>query len=54
MPVIVGANGTISYSFRKYLSNTPGKHGSKGATGKSHTGHCTHNSASANVKVQKI
>jgi hypothetical protein len=26
MPVIVGATGTISKSFRKYLSNTPAKH----------------------------
>jgi hypothetical protein len=24
--VIIGANGTISKSFRKYMSNTPGKH----------------------------
>jgi hypothetical protein len=26
MPVIIGTTGTISKSFRKYLSNTPGKH----------------------------
>jgi hypothetical protein len=26
MPVIVGAAGTISKSFRKYLSSIPGKH----------------------------
>jgi hypothetical protein len=26
IPVIIGATGTISKSFRKYLSNTPGKH----------------------------
>jgi hypothetical protein len=26
MPVIIGANGTISKSFRKYLNNLPGKH----------------------------
>jgi hypothetical protein len=25
-PVIIGAIGTISKSFRKYLSSTPGKH----------------------------
>jgi ribosomal protein L17 len=25
-PVITGANGTISKSFRKYLSSVPGKH----------------------------
>ena len=26
IPVIMGENGTISKSFRKYLSNIPGKH----------------------------
>jgi len=26
IPVIIGANGTISKSFRKYLSNISGKH----------------------------
>jgi hypothetical protein len=26
LPVIIGATETISKSFRKYLSNTPGKH----------------------------
>ena len=26
IPVIIGATGTISKLFRKYLSNTPGKH----------------------------
>ena len=26
IPVITGATGTISISFRKYLSNVPGKH----------------------------
>jgi hypothetical protein len=25
-PVITGATGTVSRSFRKYLSNVPGKH----------------------------
>jgi hypothetical protein len=29
MPVIIGATGTISKSFRKYLSSIPGKHGIK-------------------------
>jgi hypothetical protein len=29
MPVIVGATGTISKSFRKYLSSKPGKHNIK-------------------------
>ena len=26
IPVIIGATGTISKSFRKYVSNKPGKH----------------------------
>jgi len=26
IPVIIGATGTISNSFRKYVSNVPGKH----------------------------
>jgi len=26
MPVIIGATGTISKSFRKYVNNIPGKH----------------------------
>jgi len=26
IPVIMGATGTISKSFRKYMSNVPGKH----------------------------
>jgi hypothetical protein len=26
IPVIIGANGTISKSFSKYVSNIPGKH----------------------------
>jgi len=26
IPVIIGASGTISKSFRKYVSNIPGKH----------------------------
>ena len=26
IPVIIGANGTISKSFRKYISNIPGNH----------------------------
>ena len=30
IPVITGANGTISKSLRQYLSNIPGKHEIKG------------------------
>jgi hypothetical protein len=47
--VIIGPTGTISKSFRKYLSNVPG---SQGATENSHIGHCTHTPESANVQVQ--
>jgi hypothetical protein len=28
-PVIIGATGTVSKSFRKYLNRVPGKHDSK-------------------------
>jgi len=27
IPVMIGATGTVSESFRKYVSNIPGKHG---------------------------
>jgi len=30
IPVIIGATGTISKSFRKYVSNIPGNHEFKG------------------------
>jgi hypothetical protein len=50
IPVIIGATGTISKSFREYISNIPGYH--EGTTENSHIGHCTHTSESANVKVQ--
>ena len=46
IPVIIGTTGTISKSFRKYVSDIPGNHDS-------HIGHCTHTSESANVKEQK-
>jgi len=49
IPVITGATGTISKSFRKYVSNLPGKHE---VTENSHIGHCTHTAESTNVKVQ--
>jgi len=50
-PVIIGATGTISKSFRKYVSNIPGKHEVKELQ-KSHIGYCTHTSESINLKVQ--
>jgi hypothetical protein len=49
IPVITGAIGTISKSFRKYVSNIPG---SQGTTENSHIGHCTHTSESTDVKIQ--
>jgi hypothetical protein len=54
IPVIIGATGTISKSFRKHVSNILGHHDVKGTIENSHIGHCTHTSESANVKVQKI
>ena len=45
--------GTISKTFRKYVSNIPGNHEVKELQKiRSHIGHCTHSSESANVKVQ--
>jgi len=52
IPVIIGATGTISKSFRKYVSNIPGKRQNQETTENSHIGHCTHTSESTNVKVQ--
>jgi hypothetical protein len=50
-PVIIGATGTISKSFRKYVSNIPGNHEVKELQ-KTATGHCTHTSESANTEIQ--
>jgi hypothetical protein len=52
IPVIIGATGTVSESFRKYVSNIPGKTWSQGTTENSHIGHCTHTAESTDVKVQ--
>ena len=52
MPVIIVATETILQSFRKYVSNIPGKHEVKELTENSHIGHCTHTSESTNVKIQ--
>ena len=52
IPVIIGATGAISKSFRKYMSNIPGKHEVKELYENSHIGHCTHTMESTNVKVQ--
>jgi hypothetical protein len=54
MPVLRGANGTVSNSFRKYTSNMTGKARNQGTTVSSHIGHCTHTAESTDVKVQNI
>jgi len=51
IPVIIGVTGTVSKSFRKYVSNIPGTR-SQGTPENSHIGHCTHTAESTNVKVQ--
>jgi len=52
MPVIIEATGTISESFRKYVSNIPGKREVKELQKNIHIGHCAHTAESTNVKVQ--
>ena len=52
IPVTIGASGTISKSFRKNVSNIPGKHEVKELQKRSHIGHCTHTSESTDVKIQ--
>jgi len=54
IPVITGATGTISKSFRKYLNNIPQKHKIKELQKTAMFGHCTHNLESTNLKVQSI
>jgi hypothetical protein len=49
IPVIIGANGTISKSFRKYVSNIPGNHEVKEIQ---KSALHTHTSESANVEIQ--
>jgi hypothetical protein len=51
-PAIIGATGTISKSFRKYLSSISGKHEVKELQN-SYIGHSTHTAESTNVEAQK-
>jgi hypothetical protein len=51
-PVIIGATGTISKSFRKYLSSIPGKHDIKELQKTAILG-TAHTAESANVEAQK-
>jgi hypothetical protein len=54
IPVIIGATGTISNSFRKIPEQHNGKARNKGTTENCHIGHCTHTAESTDVKVQSI
>jgi hypothetical protein len=51
-PVIIGATGTISKSFRKYMSSIPGKHDIKELQKTAILG-TAHTAESANVEAQK-
>jgi len=53
IPLIIRVTGTISKSFRQYLSNILEKHEIKELQN-SHIGHCTYTSLRANVKVHNI
>jgi hypothetical protein len=50
-PVTTAEIGTISKSFRKYLSSIPGKHEVKELQN-SYIGHSTHTAESTNVEAQ--
>ena len=52
IPVIIGATGTISESFRKYVSNIPGKHEVKELQKTAILGTAHILRKSTNVKVQ--
>jgi hypothetical protein len=49
----IGTSGIFLESFRKYLSNVPGKHKIK-TTERIHIGHGTHTSECTNVKVKNL
>jgi hypothetical protein len=51
IPVIIGATGTISKSFRKNVSIIPAHHEVKELQKNCHIGHCTHTAESADVEV---
>jgi len=53
IPVLKGATGNISESFRPYLSNIPGKHEIKELQN-NHIEYCTHTTESVNVNVQNV
>jgi hypothetical protein len=53
IPVIIGVTGTISKSFRKYVSDIPGNHDVKELQKTAILGNATQTAGSANVKEQK-
>jgi hypothetical protein len=53
IPVIIGATGTISESFRKYVSNIPGNHEVKELQKTAIFRHCSHASESANKNTME-
>jgi len=54
IPVIIGATGTISKSFRKYVSNIPGKHEVKKLQKTAILGTAHNSSESTNVKYNRF
>jgi hypothetical protein len=52
-PVIIGATGIISKSFKKILEQCTGKARYQGTTENSYIGHSTHTVESANVEAQR-
>ena len=54
IPVIMGATGTISKSFRHYLSNILGMHENKALPKTAILGTAAHSLARTNIKVQNI
>jgi len=53
IPLIPGANGIFSKSFRKCLRNILGRRGHQGTTYNSNIEHRTQSLESSNAKVQK-
>jgi hypothetical protein len=53
IPVTVGATGTISECFRKYMSSVPAKHEIKDLQKTVMFGHSTRTSESTNVEAQR-
>jgi hypothetical protein len=49
--VIIGATGSISKSFIKYVSTIPGNHEVKELQKNCHIGHCTDTSESADLEI---